>query len=221
MSIALDNPSLAIPVDREHSRLRLSIIAIFVVLWTIGFGVSNALIPSAGFDIIAILIGFGVAALGGRLIEPVIRERWPSGRAVVIDKQGVRLTLRDQIQTEVKASDAVSVLLWRFKVKRRGRVPKGWYVVACALEQDDNYLAVYTFASPDQSEALGKNARFIELLGDKALKNVKQDSLRVAGEQRRLHLAEAHRWHEGAEMTFEDFEQFFTRLNGQFPQWIP
>jgi hypothetical protein len=49
----------------------------------------------------------------------------------------------------------------------------------------------------------------------------KADSLRVAGEQRRLLTAEQHRWHDGAEMQLSDFEQFIRRLQGQFPQWFP
>jgi hypothetical protein len=221
MDITLENSSLIIPVDREHGGLRLAIVVIFVVLWIVGFSISNALIPNAGFNILAGLIGFGVAALGGRLLEPIIKERWPSGREVKIDSDGIQLTLRAKMQEEIKPGEPASVLLWRFKVKRRGRVPKGWNVVACGLEQDDRYLVVYCFASPEQTDNLNKTMRFTELLGEKAIKDVKHDSLRVAGEQRRLHMAEAHRWNDGAEMTLEDFERFMERLNGLFPQWIP
>lgn len=221
LDMTLDKSKLVIPVDQEHAGLRFAIVIVFVVFWIIGFVVSNALIPNAGFNIIAGIIGFAVAALAGRLLEPVLKSRWPSGREVKIDETGIRLSLRGRIQEEVNSSEPTSVLLWRFKVKRRGRVPKGWYVVACALEQNDNYLPVYSFASPEQTEALNKTMNFTELLGDKALKNVKHDSLRVAGEQRRLHVAEGYRWNNGAEMAFEDFERFIERLNGLFPQWIP
>src|SRR5262245_18602355 len=124
MNIALENSPLTIPVDREHSGLRLAIVAIFIVLWIIGFAISNALIPNAGFNILAGIIGFGIAALGGRFLEPILKARWPSGREVNIDANGVRLTLRGQLQEEVKPGEPVSVLLWRFKVKRRGVYPK-------------------------------------------------------------------------------------------------
>jgi hypothetical protein len=221
MTIAVENPPLTIPVDREHSRLRFAIVVIFIALWMVTFAIANALIISDGFNIIAGIIGIIAAAVGVRLAEPLLKARWPSGRAVQIDLAGIRLMLRDRVQEEVKANQPASVLYWRFKVKGRRRVPKGWYVVACALEQDDNYLSVYTFASPEQSEALNKTSHFTELLSEKSVKNVKQDSLRVAGEQRRLRLAEAHRWNDGAEMTLADFQHFIERLNGQFPQWIP
>ena len=228
MNLTLDNrtgenpDSLSIPVDREHGWLRFAIVIVFIVLWIIGFSISNAIIPSAGFDIIAGIIGLLVAALGGRLIEPMLKARWPSGRAVTIDQQGIRLTTHGHIQVDVRPNEPASILFWRFKVKRRGRVQKGWYVIACAIEQDDNFLPIYTFASPEQTDAMNTNGRFVELLGEKALKNVKKDSLRVAGEQRRLHLAEAHRWNDGAEMILRRLRAaYLERLNRQFPQWIP
>jgi hypothetical protein len=178
MNITTTDSTLSIPVDREHGALRFSLVVIFIVVAAITFAIANALIPSEGFDIIAGIIALAVAALGARLLEPILKERWPSGREVQLDHEGARLKYRDRIEEEIKSNDAVSVLLWRFKVKRRGRVPKGWYVIACALEQNDNYLPIYTFASPEQSDALNKSARFTELLGEKSLKNVKQDSLK-------------------------------------------
>lgn len=221
MELLAEKSPLTIAVDREHSALRLIVIAVFVGLWVVAFIIANTLIVSQGFNILAGLIAFGVAALGSRLLEPFLKQRWPSGRVVEVDENGVRLITRGKTEADVKSNDAVSVLLWRFKVPRRGRVPKGWYVVACAIEQDDNYLPVYTFVSPEQNNTLNSAGRFIDLMSEKAAKNVKQDSLRVAGEQRRVRVAESHRWHNGAEMTFEDFQQFIARLNGQFPQWLP
>lgn len=217
----LTNASLSIAVDSEHSRLRLGLLGVFVGFWIVSFSIANALIPSAGFNIIAGIIAFAIAAVASRTAESLLKKRWPSGRAVQIDANGVRLTFHEKIQAEVKSSEAVSALLWYFKIARRGRAPKGWYVIACALEQNDIYLPVYTFASPEQLNTLNKNHHFRELLSEKNVKNVKQDSLRVAGEQRRLRLAEAHRWNDGAEMTFEDFEGFIRHLDGQFPLWLP
>jgi hypothetical protein len=118
----------------------------------------------------------------------------------------------------------MSILLWQFRIKnRRNRVPAGWFVLACALEQDDYYLPVYTLASPEQSKALNEKARFAGLISDKDLKakDARQDTLRVTGEQRRLRLAESHRWADGAELNLPDFEQFLARLHTQFPQWMP
>lgn len=213
--------TLTIQVDREHSGLRLGLIVIIIILWIVTFMIANALIVSAGFNIIAGIIAFIVSAVAARFIEPFLKSRWPSGRFVALDSDGVRLMQRTKVEENIRADDAVSGLLWRFKINRRSRVPKNWYVVACALEQDDRFLAVYTFVSPEQADKLNKICRFADLMSDRAAKDVKQDSLRVAGEQRRLRLAETHRWSDGAEMTFEDFERYMQRLNGQFSQWLP
>ena len=96
-------------------------------------------------------------------------------------------------------------------------------MLACALEQDDNFLPVYTFASPDDAENLNKTTRLADLVSEKDAKkkDPRRDSLRFAGEQRRLRLAESYRWEIGAEMSLPDFEQFLARLNGQFSQWMP
>jgi hypothetical protein len=212
---------LEIDVDREHGGLRMSMIAIFIGLWVVTFAITNSLIPSAGFNIIAGLLAFVAAGLGGRLLEPLLKQRWPSGRVVHVNADGVQLAYRGSTQEHIRSNDTVSALLWRFKIDRRSRVPKGWYVVACALEQDDRFLAVYTFASPDNMTELNKLAKFSDLLSDKATKNARQDSLRIAGEQRRLRLAEQHRWNDGAEMTYDEFARYIERLNMQFPQWLP
>lgn len=213
--------ALAIHVDREHGGLRLSMILIFIGLWLLTFSIANSLIPSAGLNIIAGLLAFAAAGVGGRLLEPLIKARWPSGRVVQVDADGVHLTYRGSTQEHIHSNETVSALLWRFRIERRSRVPKGWYVVACALEQDDRFLAVYTFASPDNMAALSKLAKFSDLLSDKAARDARQDSLRVAGEQRRLRLAEQHRWNDGAEMTYDEFTRYIERLNAQFPQWLP
>jgi hypothetical protein len=81
---------------------------------------------------------------------------------------------------------------------------------------------VYTFASPAQAAELNKTMRFTDLASEKdaTARDARQDSLRFAGEQRRLRLAETHRWTNGAEMSLPDFEQFLIQLNGQFKRWI-
>jgi hypothetical protein len=213
---------VTISVDQEHGSLRLIVVVLFLVIWAGVYAIANMLIPDAGLNLIAILVGFGAAALLTRLIEPRLKDRLPSGRRLEIDAGGIRLKLRDQLQEEIKAGEPVSALLWHFKIKRRSRVPKGWSVVACALEQDERYLAVYTFASPEQVVTLNKIVTFTEMVSEKKQgRNSKQDSLRVAGEQRRLRLAEMHRWNFGAELTYDDFERYLNQLNGQFPLWLP
>jgi hypothetical protein len=221
-SLMRDRGALSIPVDTEHSALRLSILGIFVVVLVVAFYIANALIASAGFNIIAGLIAFAAAGLCARLAESFLKKRWPSGRALEVDANSVRMTSKGQPQTTVNAAEPMSLLFWRFKIKRRTRVPKGWFVVACAVEQNDDYLTVYTLASPEQADSLNKLVNFVTLLPEKDAKTSgKQDSLRLAGEQRRLRTAESHRWEHGAEMAFPDFERFVTLITEQFAQWMP
>lgn len=216
----MNSSPFIIPVDREHSRLKLAMVVLLIVSWLISFAVANSVIPSAGFNLLAGLIATVLAAVIMRVVEPLLKARWPSGRVVQIDADGVSIRLRDDTQHNITTDGGTSGLLWFFKIPRRSRMPKGWFVVACALEQDDNYLAVYTFASPTQLETLQKLGHFSELQSSANTKG-KNDSLRAAGEQRRLRLAEEHRWHTGAEMLYADFEQYLTCLNEQFPQWLP
>lgn len=222
---SLQQPTVTLAADPEHGGLRSAIFGLFFVVWVIGYIVVNALIPNDGLNLIAGIVGFGAAALlVSRVIEPQLRRRWPSGRVAEISASHIRLKKRDRVQREIKTGEPFSVLLWSFKIKqRRNRVPAGWFVMACALEQDDEYLPVYALVAPEQAKTLNEMAHFTALVSEKDTKNkdARQDSLRVAGEQRRLRLAETHRWADGAELTFADFEQFLSRLQNQFPQWMP
>jgi hypothetical protein len=223
MDSSIDTSRMSIPVDSEHGALRMSVVLIFVGSWAITYAIANALITSEGFNIIALILAFVVSGLAARFSEQGLQKRWPSGRTLETGDTRISVALKGVTQLEVRTDEPFSILLWRFQTKRRSRVPKGWYVVACALEQDDNYLTVYSFASPQQAQVLHDKIRFATLTSEKdaKAKDTRQDSLRFAGEQRRLRLAETFRWNSGAEMSFADFERFLDRLNGQFPQWMP
>ncbi|MEO8606714.1 MAG: hypothetical protein ABI690_02445 [Chloroflexota bacterium] len=219
----INTPSLTIPVDSEHGALRLSVVGIFVGIWLVIFAVSNRLVTSEGFNLIAFFLAFVVAGVATRVSEQYLQKRWPSGRVVEMNADSIEVRSKTKVQDKIDAREPFSVLLWRFQTKKRSRVPKGWFVIACALEQDDTYLSVYTFASPTDAEMLQKQFKFTTLASEKNAnaKDVRQDSLRFAGEQRRLKLAETFRWNSGAEMSMADFETFLNRLNGQFSQWMP
>lgn len=221
MEQTIENKQAAVfAVDREHGALRLSVVVVFVVGWVILFMILNALIPSEGLNIIALLVSFGVVALLTQQIEKALKQRWPSGRAVRIEDNRIRLVKRDKIQEDIDASQQVNVLLWRFQVSRRSRVPKGWFMVACALEQDETYVPVYTFMPPKEFDALRVSSHFVQLQS-KRDRNKQGGDMRLAGEQRRLHMAESMRWMAGAEMTAEDFLGFVSHLQERFPQWMP
>ncbi len=211
------------PVDPEHSAVRLAVIGLFIAGWALGFFVLNALISSEGLNIIAILVSFALAALTTQQAERVLKRRWPSGRVLQAADGRVQIVQRGQVQQEIRTGQQVNALTWRFAIRRRSRVPKGWYMVACALEQDDVYIAVYTFMPPQAFEQLGAGGHFTPLISRKELNagGAAQGDLRMAGEQRRLHMAENARWNFGAEMTPDDFKRYVIWLQGRFPQWMP
>lgn len=211
------------PVDPEHSAVRLAVIGLFIAGWALGFFVLNTLISSQGLNIIAILISFALAALMTQQVERVLKRRWPSGRVLQAADSHIQLVHRGRVQQEINTSQQVNALTWRFTIRRRSRVPKGWYMVACALEQDELYLPVYTFMSPRDFDQLNAGSHFTQLVGRKELNagSAAQGDLRMAGEQRRLHMAENARWNFGAEMTPDDFKRYVSWLQGRFPQWMP
>jgi hypothetical protein len=222
MNSTMDSSSPSVyAVDAEHSGLRVSIVFIFIGIWAAIFVVLNTLIASEGVNILAMVVSFAATALLTQQVEKLLKTRWPSGRAVRVEPNQISIVKRNQVQHEIDPAQRVNVLLWRFKIARRSRVPKGWYMVACALEQEDHYIPVYTFMSPSDFDNLNATQHFSLLQSRKELEKEGRDNMRLAGEQRRLHTAENIRWMEGAEMTTDDFKQFIIRLQEQFPQWMP
>jgi hypothetical protein len=209
-------------VDAEHGALRFSVVVSFVLLWIVLFAILNSIIPGEGVNILAIIIAFALTALLTQHIEKILKGRWPSGRAVQIDNDRIQIVKGDKVQNDIDANQRVNVLLWRFQINRRSRVPKGWFMVACALEQDNLYLPVYTFMSlKDLENIKNSTGHFTLLQSQKEAQKQGNANMRVAGEQRRLHTAESARWMEGAEMTQADFMAFIRQLQEQYPQWMP
>jgi len=206
-----NDQSLEFSVDPEHTGLRLAVIASFFGLVVVGFFIFSAFLPG-DWTVISIILAALAAYGGSMLFERWLKQHWQSGREVHLTPSAARLTQKGELETQIDAASPVEVLSWRFEVKGRGRVPKGWWVVACGLSQDDRLLAVYTFMPPKRLEALSQamRERFTVLTSQK--KDRKSDSIsadmRLAGEQRRLHAAEQRRWQEGAEMSNDDFVRY-------------
>jgi len=219
-NIVMENQTASFAVDREHGALRLSIVLVFILGWVISFVVLNALIENEGLNILAIVASFGLTALLTQQIEKRLKERWPSGRAVEVENEQIRLVKKDNVQEKIDASQQVNVLLWRFQITRRSRVPKGWFMVACALEQDETYIPVYAFMSPNELDDIITSGQFV-LLQSKKERRQQGGDMRLAGEQRRLHAAESVRWMNGAEMTAEEFVSYVGYLQERFPRWMP
>lgn len=206
-------------VDVELGGQRILVPLIFITSWIAGYVVVAALIPGEGLNLIAIAVGLVLAYGVTSLAERQLKRRFPSGRAVIIDDKGVRLRRKAQIEGEMRADQAVNQLWWRFTVNKRSRVPKGWFMFACALEHEENHLTVYTFVSPKQIEQYHRAKAFTQLATRKETRG--KTDLRLAGEQRRLRDAESHRWLHGAEMSADDFIGYIEEINRRFPEWMP
>ena len=219
-SIVENKQSVEFRVDNEHGALRFSIILVFIVGWIISFLIFNALIPSEGLNILAGALSFGFTALLTQQMDKLLKQRWPSGRAVRVADDSIALVKNGKVEDQVDTTQVINVLTWRFAISRRSHVRKGWFMVACALEQDDHYIPLYTFISPQDFEKVGGANQFTMLQTKKELNDQRND-MRLAGIQRRLHSAENVRWMSGAEMNSDDFLAYLARLQEQFPQWMP
>ncbi|RMF77467.1 MAG: hypothetical protein D6737_17640 [Chloroflexi bacterium] len=218
-----ENNLIEINVDTELGMWRLGVIAFFFVGAIILFIIFSKLIPGSGINILAGILSLVVTAIIAQQVERFLKPHLNSNRTLQIQDQQIRLISKNKSQFEINGSQHVNVLMWRFKIGRRTRVPKGWFMVACALEQENEYLPVYTFMSPEDFEEMTLAKEFDLLKSRKNTKssNIGSEDLRLAGKQRRLHQAEGHRWMNGAEMTKDDFINYLTQLQNQFPEWMP
>ena len=209
-------------VDSEHSGLRLAVLLTFIGLAIVIFIVTNAII-GGGLAILPLLIAFAIAYGVTLLVERVLKQRWTSGRTVMVSDDGVNLVNKGTAEATVLSEDPARMVCWRFVVAKRTRVPKGWSMFACAIQIDGTTLAAYTFLSPDRADQFPRRDRFklLEPTRKGALNSDERQDLRLAGEQRRLRDAENLRWIGGAEMTPDDFTAYCDQIADRFPQWIP
>ncbi len=207
------------PLDPEHGWLRVAMLLIFVGVWLLVFLLGQMLLAIEGALIISIVAGFAIAALSAQRLEGPLKRRWPSGRSVSVTDSSIRLLRREEQQESLDTAQEVNVLTWRFRISRRSRVPKGWQMVAVALEQGERYIPLYTFMSSDDFETLRHHESFTALQGRRQRRE--SGDLRLAGEQKRLHSAEQLRWLHGGEMSREDFSACLRHLRQRFPAWMP
>ncbi|HEX2620774.1 MAG TPA: hypothetical protein VHL11_11515 [Phototrophicaceae bacterium] len=215
----LPGTTFSLPVDPEHGGLRIAVVGVFFVTAAVVYMVASALLPAAiGINIIAIAASLAGATLLTQTIDRFFKQRWPSGRVLQIQGDRIQLALRGKVQRDIDGVQHVNVYTWRFEVNKRTRIPKGWYMIATALVQDDHYLPVYTFVSPEDFNNLPHNSQYVKLTKYKEQEN--QD-MKLAGQLRRLRFAEEARWMEGAEMSKADYLTYIAYLQRQFPVWMP
>lgn len=202
---------LRFSVDPEHSGLRLAVILSLFGLAALIFVFITLLLPGLG-ALIALFVSLGIGYLAASLLERQLKRRWPSGRVLELDVRAARLLRKTDVEMQIDGGLRVDVLCWRFEVRGRGRVPRGWYMVACALQQGDKAISAYTFMPQRRFEALAGHERFTVLSPARETRGQPGSDMRLAGEQRRLKDAEYRRWQAGAELTPDDFERYVMRV---------
>ncbi len=196
-------------VDQEHLGLRLMVplLTVFACVGTYWIGLQLTAGGSAALMVLVVLplaIGAGLGAAW--LAERVLKRLWPSRRSLKVDETGLTLSKQAQTESTLNWRQHINVLAWRFTVPpRRGRIPKGWYCMACRLVQDEQAMTFYAFFPPDEAKALAHYDRFATLVSRKAWEKATPAERLAMGDQARLHSAEMERWERGAELAREDF----------------
>ena len=211
-------PTVEFAVDSEHSGVRMVGCFTFLFGAIFSFLILNTIIPNGGLIIIgaaiAIAVGLTYAA------DILSKKYWPSNRCIQFLGDLVQLTKSGTVQSEIDAGHNVNVLTWHFEARRHPRVPKGWYVVANALEQDDEYISAYSIVSPADFETLPLSRLSTRFERKKGKKDEVRD-LRKAGNIRRIEQAEFFRGEFGAEMSPEDYRAYLEYLADTYTSWMP
>jgi hypothetical protein len=227
-----DSPSIpdagerTIPIDVEHTGVRLAVPVLTVSGFLAGYFVTSWLFRSAPEETpvgcMAVSVGIVVAVLSAVLADRYLKRVWPSGRTLTLSSEG--LHLRDQrrkrnAETRIDWNQRINLVAWRFTVARgSARIPKGWIMLAMKLLQDDSQLIFYTFVPAKEVGTLPTYHVFTPLASRTAIEKGAL-SLREASEQRRLLKAEDERWQDGAEIDRRDFIALLEIFNQHARNW--
>jgi len=213
-----------IVIDAEHFSVRF-LVPVLAVALVIVFHVAAQMAlsgPLDGGSAVCVVLPLDVLVLiaGGYAIERVLKRLLPSRRAAALSDDALVVTdaRRSPPQvTRIEWDRTVNVAAWRFAVKRRARVPKGWYCMALRLLQDEQEATFYTFMPPEESEhSLGAD-EFVRLRSRQEVES--GADLSAVAQQRRLLKLEDARWTDGAEISREDFHALLAALQRHVPGW--
>ncbi len=207
-------------VDPEPGSLRMVLMGILLVGVIGGYIIVSAIFGIAGCNLVGIFGGLAIGAISMHLSERFFKPRWSANRTLNASYTAIELRDNGKVNFSVDPTQETEILFWRFEIKRRHRVPKGWYVVALALEQRRLYLPVYTLVSPEHFNEMEQAYRFSVLRNKKEREDETRTNLRIAGQHRRLMAAESFRSVDGREMSFDDFKTFLRWLEDYFPEWM-
>lgn len=212
-------PEFEVTVDLEHSGVRAIGCLTFLFGSAFFFVVANQFFPTGGILslFIGIILGLGLTYLADYAVKTYI----PSQRKLIISNNVIHLEKKQKTEAEIDASGTANIVMWHFEAPRHPRVPKGWYVVANALEQDGEYIATYTITSPEEFAKLPLNRQSSIFERKKNKNDDASRDLRKAGQRRRIEQAEFHRGEFGAELTYDDYHHYLGYLVNNYQSWMP
>lgn len=212
--------TLHIPVDASHSGIQAATLLTMFGVGIVSFILLLLLIPN--LTIIAAIGAIIIGLAAAYIVEHLLKRIWPSGRVLHANPESIVLRKHDAIQQQLNPQQHINVHTWRIKIKRSNpHAQKGWFLLGMALEQDGDYLTVYSFTPPDDFEDLPLAERFTLLeKNPPKQRNHSNSGMRLAGEQRRLYEAEVNRGFSGAQMELPEFLTTITYLQDQFPHWM-
>lgn len=214
-----------IRVDTEHFAIRFSVpvvaIGLTILAHLVGMSVFGRVLGD-NLDPACVVVPLDVGVFLGLAygVERLLKRVMPSRRSAVLTGEALTITdgrKRPPKVTSVHWDRAVNVLAWRFVVKRRTRVPKGWSCMAVQLLQDEDAVILYTFMPPDQAEKVAGYDRFVRLRPRRETES--NTDLRAVAEQRRLLKLEDQRWEDGAEIAREDFAALLFMVEQRVSGW--
>lgn len=228
MLTTLPDPSGAterqIAVDVEHFAVRFwvpMLALVFAVgVHIVGMALVGRLLDNTSPACLVLPLD-ALAFVGGSLaLDRLFKRRLPSRRSATLTERALVVTDRRRSPARTTRIDwerTVNVKSWRFVVRRRTRIPKGWYCMALQLLQDDDEVILYTFMSPQEAEQVPGYASFTRLRPRK--ETLSSTELSAAAEQRRLLRLEDQRWQDGAEISADDFRAVLALVRRFVPGW--
>ena len=212
-------PTIEFAVDSEHSGVRMVGCLTFLLGTIASFMILNTLFPNGGLIVIGAALAIAVGLT--YVVDYMTKMYWPSNRQLQFVGDLIQLTKAGKIQSDIDAEQNVNLLMWHFEARRHPRVPKGWYVVANALEQDGEYIATYSIVSPADFDSLPLSRLSTVFQRKKKGNKDEARDLRKAGNIRRLEQAEFHRGEFGAEMSPEEYHAYLDYLSETYTSWMP
>lgn len=219
--------------DQEHNKLRLVVLLVMPVAVGLSYWLGIRLIDFVGGILTeyavflsclwALPVGLGAVYT----FELWLKRRWPSGDTITLEPDRMVAHKRDGEQISLQPEPETAVTNWYFRldgyprVGNERRANKGWYCLACQLQQDERRIVVYAFLSPRETAVYTAESTLFNfylmkpgLLYDRKLGGSRMaprpmlppDLLRK--KDGRFWLAESHRWTEGLELTPQDFKLY-------------